>query len=267
MKPTSKAVQRIRHYSKLFDLDDKQTLYLIYSYYGQTYPITSKHLKSLISHNILDKNANFVENIGKLKIKNLKENNLIIDKPIFENAISEKVYEYIISKLAYKDIDSKRPLSINLEHYIVKSRKTMSKDYLTRVDSLMGKDDKYGNLYTTLLCLFPTSSIEHNARWVAFFKAPYDGVNLRIKSSGTARKLKTILKREDIDAGVLLYAVFLAITNGVTSSGTYIISQSRFYDEVDEWYMQAKGKLLSADNVEMLFKKDKKKDFKGGMQL
>ena len=263
----SRAIRRIKHYAKIFDLHDKQSLYLIYTYYKVSYPITSVHLKELIEYKVLDIKGNFTENLSRLKEDSVKTNVLSIDAPLFSKGMSEDIYKHLLKKIVYKDPVTGRPLSLNLDHFKPSARNTLGKEYLTRVDKLMGGNSKYANAYTVMLSLFPSATVEHNNRWVAFFKAQYTGVNLRIKSSGTAKRFKAVLSSNEYDAGIFIYAAFLAVSNGVTTSGTYVISTTRFYDEVDEWYMQALAKVATAKTAEELFRKGTAKNFKGGMSI
>lgn len=262
-----KTIKRIKKYDEIFDLSYSQSLYLIYKAYKISFPITKHDLLELINLKILNVEGDFVENFKKLKVKEIQNDKLIIDEPVFDSNKSKLVYKSMLDAICFLDPVTKAPITINPSHFDKTINQELKEARESTERALKGHVN-YTASYNLYLSLFPTSTTAHNKRWVAFYKVGYSGVNLRIRGRGNAGKFMQAAKVTDM--GVLLYATFLFVSNGIQGKKTYIGSQTRFFDELDEWVALATLEFnnVSEDDYTLLFKKKlKSKDFKGGINL
>jgi hypothetical protein len=262
-----KALKRIKEYDEIFGLSHRQSLYLIYKAHGISFPILSEDLVDLLNKKILNKQGEFTENFSKLKNSELKSQELIPDEPQYTTDISKEVYKYMLSKLCFKDTVTGAPIAINPEHF-KKSIETELKDARKNILTALGGRPNFVAAYNLFLSIFPSATTDHNKRWVAFYKSTYKGVNLRIRGRGNAKSFITAAKSMDI--AYILYGAFLFVSNGIKPNNTFIGSQTKFFDELDEWVSLAKLELSQVDTktyTRIFNKKLKQKDFKGGKEI
>lgn len=260
----SKAIKRIKQYGETYDLSSEQQLYLIYASYKLSYPISVNSLLELIDKNILTAQGDFTEDFAKIKVADINNTELNVNMPTFDSEISLLTFRKLKNAVCYKDRLTGKPVSVNADNMSDKMLEQHKESVLT---VLKGRG-VYADVYNTFLALFPSLSIEHNTRWKAFFKSSYSGISLRIKGRDNAKKFMALINQND--AGVVLYATFLYINNGIKPSSTFIGSQTRFYDEAEEWISQAMAafeKIKDKDIKPLFVKAGKKQDFIGGIQL
>jgi len=259
----SKAIKRIRNYSKHFELSDRQTLYLIYKYHGINYDINAKNLIELINLGILDEEGNFVENLDT--VTKLTSKSIIVVKPLFYNKMSAKVYSYLKKNICFKNPYDNLPLAINPLEIKLDTEAKISK-YKKDSISKLKKETGFYQAYMLFLCLMPTSEKAHNSKWNKFFKVIYGGVNLRKRTTTNTNAFVRIIRKND--TGVFLYSLYLFIRSGIKGDNTYIGSQKTFLSEWEDWYMQAENLIDNAEKVETLFKHSvSKSSHKGGVAL
>ena len=219
-------------------INEKQAMYLIYTYNGLPYPITAKELVALTKLKFIVGNK-----VGSI----LYTEESVITKqsgtmlPIYKYELSKEIPKKIASLVAVKAAEGDDFVFPNRE----KTVDDTAKNYL-------GGEGLIAYHYLIFLFLFPTEG-EYNKRWEKHFlgKFPYKGAPLRHRTKGSATAFKRVVKNRDM--GVFLYGTYLFIKSGIQENKTYIKTITNYFLEFEGWYDKAEAQIKKAKSLNELF--------------
>lgn len=248
-----KIFKKIMKYKDTYNLSSAQTLYLMGVHLNEKVHLGPKDVIELMDYSLIDEEGLLVENL------NVKTQDVLADKPVFETEKSKQVYIYLKGRLTYRNVESNLAVA-------VQGKPEKVRTYIKRCEFLLKNKKSFLNPYGVFLSMFPTMETEDNVKWVTFFKVPYGGMELRKKIQTNANRFIKNTKTRDM--GIFLYGVYLFIRGGIRGKNTYIAGQAKFFLEWEEWYDKAELK-MGAESIDNLFKikSSAATEYKGGASL